>query len=78
MSAMSTAIHRQNMNRRALVATAYAWVGKYGNSIIAFPITLLLVKGLTVQEYGTYSLFVNMLFVASIFTNLGTLGIIQR
>jgi O-antigen/teichoic acid export membrane protein len=63
---------RPNIERQASSAAVYAFVGKFGNSVLAFPITLLLVKGLSVQDYGAYSLFISLLYFASVCTNLGT------
>jgi O-antigen/teichoic acid export membrane protein len=68
----------QSIGRRAFNASIYAYVGKFGNTLLAFPVTLLLVKGLSIEDYGAYSLFVSMLFLGSVLTNLGTLGVIQR
>ncbi len=80
MSALSTAAapQPQSIARRAFTATLYVYLGKFGNSVLTLPITLLLVKGLSVQDYGAYGLFGSILFFSSVFTNLGTLGVLQR
>mgnify|MGYP001157111781 CR=1 FL=1 len=68
----------RNIDRKAYLASLYAYFGKFGNSIISFPITFLLIKHLTPGDFGAYNLFLSMIFFSSILTNLGTLGVIQR
>lgn len=66
------------LGRRAIVASAWAYGGKFGKSLLAFPITLLLVNQLTIEEYGSYNLFISILFFTSVLSNLGSLGVTQR
>lgn len=68
----------RNIDRKAYLASLYAYFGKFGYSIISFPITFLLIKHLTPGDFGAYNLFLSMIFFSSILTNLGTLGVIQR
>ena len=67
-----------HLRDRARSAGAYAMLGRLAVSLIAFPTSLLLVKGLSLEDYGVYSLIGNLLYVASMITNLGTLGVVQR
>ena len=67
-----------HLRDRARSAGAYAILGRLAVSLIAFPTSLLLVKGLSVEDYGVYSLIGNLVYIASMITNLGTLGVVQR
>lgn len=67
-----------SVERRAFTATIYAHAGKFGNSLLSFPITFLIIKALSEEDFGAYNIFLSVLFFSSILSNLGTLGVLQR